>query len=396
MLELPNPSFLADPNPTYRRLREEAPVSRIRVAGEPAWAVARYDDCVSVLRDPRLRVCSIDGSVSSGLADGPPSRVLHWLLAAQDPCDPNPVRAHVTRAFTPRAVDSLGPRVREVVEEVLDCAEDKDSFDLVEDFAYPVSVLAAAEFLGVPAEDYGLLYGWSPRAALPIEFAQPTPAEIADSRAATESLWAYFEDHVKFRRNRASDDLLSRLIGSFDAEGACADRELVALCVQLLAVGFRTTEALISGGAHALVCNPDAAAQLRRDSALVVSAIEECARWVSPVQMTCRQALDELCVGGFPIEEGEKIYTLIGSANRDAEIFEDPDVFDVARRGPPHLTFGFGSRPFLGGHTARMQAQIALRQLVRRFPELRVAAPATYRPSLLLRSLQHCPVSQAA
>lgn len=396
MLDLPNPAFLADPHPTYRRLREGAPVSRIRVDGEPAWAVACYDDCVSVLRDPRLRLPPMQEGMPSGLAAGPATRVLPWLLAAQDPCDPNPLRSRVTRAFTPRAVDSLGPRVREVVEEVLDRAEDKGTFDLVEDFAFPVSVLAAAEFLGVPAEDCGLLCAWTPRAARLFELARLTPAEITDCQAATESLWVYFEEHVQRQRNRASDDLLSRLIGSFDAEGACGDRELVGFCVQLLVVGFRTTEALISGGAHALVRHPDAAIKLRRNSTLVVPAIEECARWDSPVQMTCRLAADDLCIGGFPIEAGEKVYVLLGSANRDAEIFEDPDVFDVARWGPPHLTFGFGSRPFLGGHMARIQAQIALRQLVRRFPDLQVVEPAAYRPSLLIRSLQRCPVSQAA
>jgi cytochrome P450 len=210
--------------------------------------------------------------------------------------------------------------------------------------------------------------------------------------AATDALWVYFEEHVRRRREQRDDDLLSRLIDRWDAEGVAGDRDLVAFCVHLMAIGVRTTESLIAGGARALALHPDQARELRRDASLAVPAVEECARWDSPVQVTSRLARQNLLLGGFPVEEGDRVYVLIASANRDGDVFEDPDVFDVRRRGAPHLSFGCGTRPFLGAHMARMQAQVALRQLVRRFPELQPAGAEVYRPSVLMRSLRRCPV----
>jgi cytochrome P450 len=396
MLDLPNAAFLADPHAVWRRLRAEAPVSRVRVGDEEAWAVADYLDCLGVLSDRRLMLPSLSGWLPRGLGDGPAARVLPRLLALQDPREPNAMRARVGSVFAPRAVDGMRLRVREVVEEALDRAEDKATFDLVEDFAFPVSVLAVAELLGVPSEDCGLLRTWAPRAAQMLEPARLDAEALEACHAATDSLWIYFEEHVRRRRELPSDDLLSRLVERCDAEGVCGDTELVAFCVQQLAVGLRATESLIAAGARALVLHPEAARELRRDASLAVPAVEECARWDSPVLMTSRLALEDLLLGGFPVPAGDRVYVLIASANRDAEIFEQPDEFDVRRRGAPHLTFGCGTRPFLGGHTARMQAQVALHQLVRRFPELEPAGPEVYRPSLLMRSLRRCPVASAA
>jgi cytochrome P450 len=401
-LELPSAALLADPHALWRRLRAEAPISRVLVGGggaaggEEAWAVAGYLDCLAVMSDRRLALPPLAGWVPPGLGEGPAARVLPRLLALQDPREPNPMRARVSRVFAPRAVDAMRLRVREVVEETLDRAEDKGTFDLVTDFAFPVSVLAVAELLGVPSEDCGLLRTWAPHAARMLEPARLDAEAIEACHAATESLWVYFEEHVRRRRRTPDDDLLSRLVERCDAEGVCGDAELVAFCVQLLAIGFRATESLIAGGARALVLHPGAARKLARDAALAVPAVEECARWDSPVQMTSRLALEDLLLGGFPIGAGEKVYVLIASANRDAEIFEHPDAFDVRRRGAPHLTFGCGTRPLLGSHMARMQAQVALRQLARRFPELEPRGGEVYRPSLLMRSLRHFPVAPAA
>jgi cytochrome P450 len=382
-----------DPYPVYARLREKAPIARAQLGSREGWVVSRYDDCVQVLRDPSLELAAVRGWVPPELGEGPAARILPRLLAVQDPREPNRIRTLVSDAFTVWAVEGLRSAVHGLVKRSLDRDQAKLSMDLVEDFASPVAFLAVAELLSVPPEDHALLRAWQSRAVGMFEPEGLGPGGVDACHVASEELWSWFEAHVRRQRRRPGDDLLAALIRVRRGSQCLSDDELVAFCVQLVTLGCRLSEALIGSGGLALARHPEQAERLRRDASLAVGAVEECLRWDSPVQLALRVAVRDTGLRGFAIERGQLVYVLLGSANRDAELYDEPDTFEIARRGPPHLTFGSGPRSFQSGHVARMLAQVTLPALVRRFPRLRPAAdPPRHRPAFLVRSLERCPV----
>jgi cytochrome P450 len=382
-----------DPYPIYARLREKAPIVRVPLAEKEAWLVSRYDDCVQALRDPGLELAAVRGWVPPELGEGPAARILPQLLAVQDPREPNRIRALISDAFTVRAIEGLRSTAQEGVDQALDRAQAKGGMDLVEDFAFPVAFLSVAELLAVPAEDCALLRAWAPQAEGMFEPGALGPGGVDLCHTASEELWTWFEDHVRRHRRRPGDDLMAALIRVRHGEQSLSDDELVAFCVHLVTIGCRIGEALIGSGGLALALHPEQAKRLRWDPSLAVAAVEECLRWDSPLQLAVRVAVRDTSLRGFAIERGQSVYILLGSANRDAELYDEPDTFEIARRGPPHLTFGSGPRSFQSGHVARMLAQVALPALVRRFPRLRPAAdPPRHRPAFPIRSLERCPV----
>jgi cytochrome P450 len=382
-----------DPYPIYARLREKAPIVQAQLGSREAWVVSRYDDCVQVLRDPSLELAAVRGWVPPELGEGPAARILPRLLGVQDPREPNRIRTLISDAFTARAVERLRGAADALVEQALDRGQAKGSMDLVEDFAFPVAFQAVAELLSVPPEERALLRAWAPQAIGMFEPEGLGPQGVAACHVASEDLWSWFEAHVGRQRRRPGEDLLGALTRVRRGADCLSDDELVAFCVQLVTLGCRLSEALIGGGGLALARHPEQAERLRRDASLAVGAVEECLRWDSPVQLAVRVAVRDTSLRGFAIERGQLAYVLLGSANRDSELFDEPDTFEIARRGPPHLTFGSGPRAFQSGHVARMLAQAALPALVRRFPRLRPAAdPPRRRPAFLVRSLERCPV----
>jgi len=357
VLDPRDPACRDDPYPYYARLRSEAPFLRTSLDGEEVWLVSRYEDCLRILRDRRFSV--------------PPH------LRPRGP---------LAEVLGPRFVESLRPRVAEIATDLLDRAEERGAADLVADFAFEVPARVACELLGVPARDRHLFRAWLPELSRGFEPVLVSSEERARCDAATEALGAYFEEHVRRRRGGPGRDLLSSLTGLDDAGR-------VASCLQVLDAACETPMALIGNGALALARHPDQRRRLREDPHLAVSAVEECLRWDSPVQVACRIAEEEVFLDGLVIERSRMVLALLGSANRDPAVFEDPDTFQIERSGPPHLSFGCGERVCLGAHLARMEAQIALRLLVRRFPELHVPdVRLVRRPSLLLRSLECLPV----
>jgi pimeloyl-[acyl-carrier protein] synthase len=392
-----DPGFLENPYAAYARLRELAPVARARVHGREVWVVTSYDECVRAFGDPRLKLPSTEGHVPSELGAGPAARILPMLLRVHDPAEPNRLRRLVAHASTASAAEALRPAVAQVVSEALDRAEDKGSMELVSDFAFPVAILSVAELLGVPAEDCSLLRTWAPDASTILEPQRLGARGVRRCHAAVDSLWLYFEEHVRRLRRRPGHDLLSSLAEVRSGEDRLSDEELIAFCVQHLAIGYRCTEALIGNGALAFALHPDQAERLRTDPGLAASAVEECLRWDAPFQIATRVAAEDMGIRGFSIEAGEILLIVLGAANRDPELFDAPDTFDIARSGPPQLSFGMGPRTFVGAAIARMQAQQALQQLVGRFPVLRLASePPVRRRSILMRALERCPVAFAA
>jgi pimeloyl-[acyl-carrier protein] synthase len=385
-----DPAVMADPYPYYRSMREQDPVhwnDLIR-----AWFLTRHVDVVELLRDDRF---SADRTRSERyrpppLHRRPPGK----SMLVVDPPDHTRLRNLVNKAFTPRMVEQLRPRIEAIASEILGCVRDADEIDLVADFAYPLPVIVIAEMLGVPARDRMAFQEWS---AILVRGLDPMVSDdeqeaIFDAR---DALIDYLRVILNERRREPREDLLSGLImaeehGDFFSEG-----ELLAMCNLLLVAGHETTVNLIGSGMLALFENPDQLERLRRDPDLNQKAVEELLRYTSPVQWTGRVAAQEIEMGGRTIQPAQAVIGILGAANRDPEVFPEPDRLDLGRDPNPHVAFGRGPHFCLGAPLARLEAQVALPMLLERFPRLRLAGEPELRPTWVLRGLRHLPVAPA-
>jgi cytochrome P450 len=400
-----DPAWARDPYPVYRALRESNPVHRSPFG---FWVFTRHADCLAMLRDkrassdgrnidatdfPAIRDRSIIDGTGAGevLAEMAP-------FIFRDPPDHTRLRGLVQKAFTPKVVEGLRPRAEQICGELLDAALERGECDLVADYAYPLPVQIIVEMLGVPAEDHEQFRVWSDALArgLDPDFLLP-PDAVQQRLAGILSFVQYFAGLIEERRAHPGDDLLSRLLEAEEQGDVLTQGELLSTCILLLVAGHETSVNLIAGGALALMDHPGELARFRDDPAVVRSGIEEMLRYVGPVQLTGRVALEPIEVGGVVVAPGEFAMLLIGSANRDPDAFDDPDVFDVARADNNHLGFGFGIHHCLGAPLARLEAQVALTALTRRARVLdRTDDVLTYKENIVLRGLSALPVRLSA
>ncbi len=393
-----DPAFQADPYPIYAALRDDWPVARLRSRNDGAefYWVGRYDDVAAVLRDPR---CSARKYPDEMLASGVPDsfrrlgQLLMHMMLLRDAPDHTRLRGLVNRAFTPRIVEGLRPRVAAIVAELLDAVERDGRMDVIRDLATPLPVIVIAELLGIPALDRERFKHWSDEIAVVMDGSIRTAGLPAAARSAGE-LAAYLGTQVAARRSAPREDLLSRLIAARDREDALSEEEMIATCFLILLAGHETTTNLIGNGMLALGEHPDAQERLRRDPALVRVAVEEILRFDSPVQLTSRIATEAMQLGGVAIEQGLEVNVSLGSANRDPAQFPDPDRFDLERTPNRHLSFGLGAHFCLGAPLARLEAQIALEAIARRIPAWKLErAGLRRRPGLVLRGLERLPIA---
>ncbi len=383
-----HPRHRQDPYPDYRRLREEAPIYRsplLRI-----WIVSRYDDVVAVLRDRRF---------SADRRELPLAKLLERLFAPDpgllgfvntnllnlDGPDHARLRGLVSKAFTPRRVQALRPRIEAVVADLLDAVEPAGEMDLVRDFAHPLPVIVIAELLGVPVKDRADFRRWSE--AL-VQILDPLSGEggMAPVVEAVNELAAYFRGMLAERRAEPREDLLSAMIAAEESGRSLDETELISLCGLILAAGHETTTNLIGNGVRALLANPGERKRLAEDPGLIDSAVEELLRFDSPVQFTERVVTEDLDFGGRRLRRNQLVWVLLGSANRDPAHFPEPDRLDLARGDRSHLAFGLGNHFCLGAGLARLEAQVALSALLRRFPDLRGDPdPPGWKPSAVLR-----------
>lgn len=392
------PEFLADPYPFYHQLREHDPVHWNQVLGFGMWVLTRYPDVLFVLRDPRLSAQRRSAEVVQQAlqlfpeaADASPLARANTMLSC-DPPDHTRMRTLVNKAFTPRAVEAMRPRVQAIVDSLLDAAQERGGMDIIADLAYPLPVIVIAEMLGVPPEDRDRFKRWSDDVVATIEPVLSPEAQRRAQQASLE-LTEYFRGIVEQRRQDPRDDLLSALIAAEEQGDRLTEDELYATCILLLVAGNETTTNLIGNGMLALLRHPDQLQRLREDPSLLESAVEEMLRFESPVQLTARVALEDLEVGGRQVQRGQLLLALLGAANRDPAQFPDPDRFEIARRDNRHLAFGHGIHYCLGAPLARLEAQVAFRSLLARFPRLEPAFDAPqWRPAVTLRGLASLPV----
>ena len=389
------PAFRADPYPFYARLRSEDPVHE---APFGRWVVSRYDDCVALLKDPRASndpahaEASIEFVRKFGLNEEL-AKARPFLLL--DPPEHGRMRRLVGKAFTPKVVEGMRPRTEQLVDHLLDAAATKGSLELIDDLAYPLPVTVVCEMLGVPAEDHVTFQQWSRKLARGQDPWEVIPPDVVRGfLQAMTSFMEYFRDLIAEHRKRPREDVLSALIAAEDAGDTLTETELLATCVFLLSAGHETTVNLIGNGIFALLRHPEQLERLRNDSSLMPGAVEELLRHDSPVQFALRIAREDIEIRGKTIPKGKQILVALGSANRDPEQFSDPDQLDITRENKHHIAFGYGSHFCLGAPLARLEAEIAFRALLRRFPGLELAPePPQYKENIVLRGLQRLPLA---
>jgi cytochrome P450 len=387
-----DPEFVADPYPTYHRLRAEDPVHRSPLG---FWVLTRYEDVVGVLRDQRFAKEAIAAFVAQKLGVELTAGVGISMLD-RDPPDHTRLRSLVSKAFTPRVVDGLRPRIQEIVGDLLDRAEDRHAMDVIEDFAYPIPVIVICEMLGVPVEDHERFRGWSLDLARGLDAAMLGPQSDVAQRSMTArgALAEYFRELIAERRDAPRADLLSALIAAEEAGDKLSENELLATCILILVAGHETTVNLLGNGILALLRHPDQLRWLRENPGMIGGAVEELLRYDGPVQRTARVPSVDAVIAGHKIEAGDMVMPFIGAADRDPAHFPDPDRLDLARADNRHVAFGMGIHFCLGAPLARLEGQIAINALLQRFPKLALATDRPhYRQSLTLRGLTSLPVA---
>jgi cytochrome P450 len=389
-----DPVTRADPYPVYRRLREEDPVHRSPLG---IWILSRYADIEPRLRDPRfsndVRKASSTPLATMANVDERLERRSKVMLFV-DPPDHTRLRGLVNKAFTPRRVEALRARVRELVDEHLDRVEDRSEMDLIADLAYPIPVIVIAEMLGVPPEDREVFHHWSTNLARSLD--PLLPADLIEVvERSTDAFTEYFLKLIGERRVAPGGDLVSALVQAEQEGDRLSEEELVSTCILLLIAGHETTMNLIGNGMLALLRHPDQLEMLRSDPTLVPNAIEELLRYDGTVQMTGRTALDDVEIDGHEIKAGDICILLLGSANRDPDRFDDPERVNVTRSDIKHLAFGGGAHYCLGAPLARVEAHIALTEMLRRLPRsLRLATDQPeWRDNIVLRGMKSLPLA---
>jgi cytochrome P450 len=300
------------------------------------------------------------------------TRFQNLSLLFQDPPAHTRLRALVSKAFTPRAVEQLAPRIRRIVDDLLGAVAGRDRLDLIEAFAEPLPVIVIAEMLGIDPARRHDFKRWSDASALGL-----SPLLTADQQAARAQsvveLEAYLWAALAERRANPRDDLISALIAAEEAGDQLTDREIVTMCTLLLTAGNVTTTDLIGNGVWLLLRHPEQLRMLRDDPSLIANAVEEILRVESPVVQTSRIAMGDAEFGGCPIRRGESVLASLAAANRDPGATPEPDRFDITRPDIRHHSFGGGVHYCLGAPLARLEAQLAIPALLRRFPRLRLA-----------------------
>jgi cytochrome P450 len=385
MLELLSDDLRRDPFPAYDRLREASPVLHDPRSG--AWMLFGYDDVRRALTDHET-------FSSSGAVAGQPHP--DWFIF-DDPPRHTRMRALVSRAFTPRSVAAMEPRIRWLSRALLDRSIERGEMDLAADFAIPLPIMVIAEMLGIPLADRALFRRWSD-AILELSHALPGSDEVEQAtrlyRAAHADMRDYVGRLVDDRRAVPADDLLTRLVQA-DVEGERLTEEEILGFVQLLLVaGHETATNLLNNAMLCFLEHPDQLDRVRAVPGLLPSAIEEVLRYRSPVQWMFRFTRREVQVHGQTIPAGRMVLPVIGSANRDPRHFADPHRFDVARDPNPHLAFGHGIHFCIGAPLARMEARIALADLVERLQGLELASTEPWEPrrALHVHGPSHLPV----
>ncbi len=403
MLNPYEPGFFADPYAQYRLVREQDPVHLSPIG---SIALFRYDDVHRVLRDPSLSVeerhmkplaveAAIDPDIAAMLEERRDGGT-HTMLNL-DPPDHHRLRRLVSKVFTPRTIEELRPRIQQLVDEHLDLAlASGTEVDLIAGLAFPLPFIVISEMLGIPeGRDRSQLRDWS---GAVVKTFDPilTREETLAAFAAIDGIHAYLDEVIAWKRENPSDDLLTALVAAEDEGDRLSEIELIEQVLLLYVAGHETTVNLVGNGTLALLRNHDQLELLANETTADATFVDELLRYDSPVQMSRRVTMAPYEIGERTIEPGTILMTCLGSANRDpAKWGPTADALDLRRADArDHMSFGGGFHSCLGAHLARLEGQVAITTLVRRFPRVELATDdLEYNGRIVLRGLSALPVT---
>ncbi len=391
------PEVHANPYPVYSRLRAEDPVHWSPLM--EAWILTRYDDVTAVLTDSRFsanrrlaRSRFAQEALRREEEFGPLGRSQTMLTS--DPPQHTRLRGLVSKAFTPRTVESLRPRIQDIVDNLLDAVQGSGHLDLIRDLAYPLPVIVIAEMLGIHPEHRDQFKRWSDEIVATLDGTFNTPEVLERARKSVSELADYFRGVIEQRRRQPQQDLISGLIAAEEGGHILNEDEMLATARLLLVAGNETTTNLIGNGMLALMRNPAQLHKLRDDPSLIPTAVEELLRYDGPVQATGRVAMEDLEISGRLIKKGQLVFSLLAAADRDPAQFENPDHLEITRHPNEHVAFGDGIHFCLGAPLARTESQIAIGTLLRRIPNARLETDdPPWGRSFILRGLKSLPLA---
>ncbi len=398
-----------DPAAFFAQMRAQAPLYHFTdffgMGGE-AWIATSYDDAALILRDPRFikdaHKVTPSGDRPSATHQLPPrAEVFAWRrdMLTTDPPDHTRLRNLVSKAFTPRVIELLRPRIQQIADGLLDGTQDRGHMDLIGEFAFPLPITVICELLGIPVEERKQFRTWTQ--TLLIETATASAPEGPDEQAARVAAAEAFTHYIKTllaeKRAHPGSDLTSQLVQAEDQGDALSEVELMSTIFLLIVAGHETTVNLIGNGMLVLLQHPDQLRLLRQDPSLLPSAVEELLRYTGPVSLaTPRWASEDITLHGQVIRQGEMVLVALIGANTDPQQFHDPDLLDLTRAEHEHLAFGKGIHYCLGAPLARLEGQIAIGTLLRRLPDLRLASDPeqlVWTRTPILRGLTSLPVA---
>jgi cytochrome P450 len=395
-----DPEFRATPYPFYAQWREHSPVMQTPLG---FTVLTRYDDVARTLRGAEF-ARDIEAHVPVAAGDPRAARRERFRQRIEagtaaksilnlDPPDHTRLRRLVSLAFTPSAIDRLRTRVQQLVDDVLDVAEERGSMEVVEELAFPVPFQVISDMLDLPTDHIIEIRDWSQMLTASLE---PTADEatIDAAESAAIQMNAYLADVVAHRRQHLGDDLLSALIMAEEAGDRLSQAELLSFVVLLYVAGHETTVNLIGNGTLALLRNPDQRRLWAADPSLDTNAVDELLRFDGPVQQTVRVPLVDVEYGDVTVKANTMVLTLLGSASHDAAMFDDPESLRLDRpNANRHLGFAAGVHYCLGASLAKLEAGVAISSLIRRFPQIELNGHPTWRDRLTIRGVDHLPVS---
>jgi len=390
-----NSETRANPQAMYEQMRQHDPVyCHISQLGNPVWILTRYEDVLAVLKDQRFikdgrkhLPKKIANRYYTETAE-PTFEAINRHMLNLDPPDHTRLRSLVHKAFTPKRVRDLEPRIQQIAKELLDAMQRKSEGDLLDDFAFPLPITVIAEMLGVEAEKRAQFREWSQI----ILFSTDYQANIASIMAFVH----YINELIDVRRGEDQGDILSALV-RVEEEGDTLDHmELLSMVFLLLVAGHETTVNLIGNGTLALLQHPDQFEKLKAHPELMRTAVEEMLRYNGPVETpTTRFAIEDVDWQGYQIKQGDVILPSLLAANRDPDVFDKPNTFDITRDPNPHVAFGHGIHYCLGAPLARLEGIIAIRALIERLPDLQLntaAGELEWNSSILIHGMKALPV----
>ena len=386
---LKEPGVRDDPYPTYARVQE---MGRLVPSVYGATIASHHAEVFAVLRDARFSANSRHQvgydqivTIAQQIGMGDLQVLMERLMLFADPPDHTRLRRIASQAFTARAVENMRPRIGAIVDEMLDRVAGDGGAELVEALAFPLPVTVISDMLGVPAADHAQLRVWTSAAVKALDPSDDLMA-LFPAAEAIRSMRVYFDELVVERRRHPGEDLLSALIAAEDDGDHMSHDELLDTTILLFGAGHETTVNLISGGTLNLLRHPAELRRLMDDPTLIGSAVEELLRFGPPVQLSSRIATTDLELAGQHIEAGSAVLALIAAANRDPEVFDEPDRLDIGRADNRHLAFGGGIHHCLGAPLARVEGQEALGRLFNRFPMLKLESDdVEWKPTSTIR-----------